>query len=675
MNMSYGFTQNTDWVSIARCILTSRAIDDIEEHKLYPDKKIAYQFSARGHELGQIILGRHLTHPHDAASAYYRSRPLLLTLGLSLSDAFAGPLGKSGSFSDGRDIGVVCNLPSSGAATVLPMAGDVGSQYTPAAGWAAAIKYYRESLGQSAYERAIAVVLGGEGSVATNGFWSALTMATTEELPLLFFIEDNGFAISVPSTKQTPGGDIVENLRSFKNLRLWSGDGTKPAEAALLIEQAVLFVREEQKPGLIKLRVPRLSGHSGQDTQSYKDKSLLQEEESRDPLLELKRYLVPSHMSEPAWIELQQETSAEVNRALEEALQRAEPDPSQVLRFVFAEQDPQATALAPSNSGPRINMGESIRRTLQSELARNPAAVVFGEDVGPKGGVHAVTLGLQEQFGDKRVYDTSLSEEGIVGRSVGMALAGLRPVAEIQFRKYADPATEQLHNCGTIRWRTANKFAAPLVIRMAGGFARRTGDPWHSVTSEVDFLHAAGWRFLVPSNAADAVGLLRSALRGQDPCIFFEHRALLDAASARRPYPGDEFCLPLGQAAMLQSGQKASIITWGGMVERCEEAIRELQADVDLIDLRTLCPWDESCVLESIKKTRRCLIVHEDGLTAGFGAEIVATLVAKAFFDLDAPIQRVGSFDVPLPYNSALMDAVLPSVERIRQELEMLLHF
>jgi 2-oxoisovalerate dehydrogenase E1 component len=666
-----------DWTRIARLLMMSRAIDSIEESRLYPQKKIAYQFSARGHELCQIILGSLLTHPHDAASAYYRSRPLLLTLGLSPEDAFAGPLGKSGGFSDGRDIGVVCNLPSSGGPTVLPMAGDVGSQYTPAAGWAAAIRYYSEVLQRKEYDGAISVVLGGEGSIATNGFWSALSMATTENLPLLFFVEDNGFAISVPAEKQTPGGDIVENLRSFRNLWISSGNGTIPEHAAELIPIAVQYVRETRSPALIRLRVARLSGHSGQDTQAYKGAELLEEERKQDPLEHLRRFLLSRGLSPASWDEMEAAVSAEAEEALARACERTEPDASKIAEHRFS--PPSAvsrpTAPAEADSAIRINMGEAIRRTLAGELSRNPAMLVFGEDVAVKGGVHAVTAGLQQEYGEQRVFDTGLSEEGIIGRSVGMALAGLRPVPEIQFRKYADPATEQLNNCGTIRWRTAGRFSAPIVVRMAGGFSRRAGDPWHSVTGETVFVHAPGWSVLIPSNAADAAGLLRTALRGQDPCIFFEHRALLDAPSARRPYPGDDYELPLGKAAIVCEGEDLTLVSWGGMVERCEEAIKTVAASIELLDLRTIEPWDADAVIASVQKTQRCLIVHEDGLTAGFGAEIAATLADRAFHFLDAPIRRLAVCDIPIPYNPELMDAVLPSVGRIATELQALLDF
>jgi 2-oxoisovalerate dehydrogenase E1 component len=306
----------------------------------------------------------------------------------------------------------------------------------------------------------------------------------------------------------------------------------------------------------------------------------------------------------------------------------------------------------------------AIRRTLDVELAANPKVVVFGEDVGPKGGVHGATLGLQDKYGRGRVFDTSLSEEGIIGRAVGMALAGLAPVAEIQFRKYAEPAAEQLNDCGTMRWRTNNRFAAPIVVRMPGGFFK-IGDPWHSQTNEVAWVHGVGWRVAMPSNAEDAVGLLRAAMRGNEPTIFFEHRAMLDAAWARRPYPGDEYVLPFGKARRVREGSELTVVTWGAMVERCEQAAAASHVDVEVLDLRTLSPWDRTAVIESVQKTRRCLIVHEDTVTAGFGAEIAAVLAQEAFFYLDAPVERLTMPDIPSPHSPVLLDAVVPSVAGI----------
>jgi 2-oxoisovalerate dehydrogenase E1 component len=313
----------------------------------------------------------------------------------------------------------------------------------------------------------------------------------------------------------------------------------------------------------------------------------------------------------------------------------------------------------------------AIRRTLDTELAANPRMVVFGEDVGPKGGVHGATLGLQDKYGVVRVFDTSLSEEGIIGRAVGMALAGLLPVAEIQFRKYADPAAEQLNDCGTLRWRTHNRFAAPLVVRMPGGFFK-CGDPWHSETNEVAWVHGIGWRVAVPSNAEDACGLLRAALRGNDPVIFFEHRAMLDGAWARRPYPGDDYVVPFGLARVVRAGSELTLVTWGAMVERCELAAAQSQVDVEVLDLRTLSPWDHTAVRASVERTHRCLIVHEDNLTAGFGAEIAARLAQESFFSLEAPIERLGMPDIPSPHSPVLLEAAVPDVARIVRAIRQL---
>ncbi len=682
--------QQPDWRRVAYLLHVSRALDDIEESKLLPERKVLYQFSARGHDFAQILLGLRLTDAHDGVTVYYRSRPVMLALGTSLEDAAAGPLARVGSFSGGRDIGVVFNMPGHDGPSVLPACGGVGAQYTPAAGWAQAIRYKHEVLGDASYARSIAVVLGGDASVATNGFWSALTVATTLKLPMLFYIEDNGFGISVSSQLQTPGGNIAANLKSFSGLTILEGDGTDPAQASELTARAVSLVRDSRIPVLLRLTVPRLSGHSGQDTQAYKSPEVVALERARDPLGKLHRYLVPNVFSESDWKQLASQARTDVETAIEKALARPLPDAQEVSRYVFSEVGsdgkpeiqqqgglapeghvyPEATTV-PHPEGTRINMLTAIRRTLDVELASNSRMVVFGEDVGPKGGVHGATLGLQEKYGVGRVFDTSLSEEGIIGRAVGMSLAGLLPVAEIQFRKYADPAAEQLNDCGTMRWRTYNRFAAPIVVRMPGGFFK-CGDPWHSQTNEVAWVHGVGWQVAVPSNAEDAVGLLRSALRGNDPTIFFEHRAMLDGAGARRPYPGDSYVIPFGKARTVREGSELTIVTWGAMVERCEQAAAASGVDVEILDLRTLSPWDKAAVLASVGKTRRCLIVHEDNVTAGFGAEIAAVLAKEAFFSLDAPIERLTMPDIPSPHSPVLLDAAVPSADRIMHTIQQL---
>src|SRR6202790_3578568 len=450
-----------DWRAVLRHVAISRALDDLEEFALLRDRKVLYQFSARGHDLTQVLLSTQLSGSQDGVGGYYRSRPLLLGLGLWPQEALASTMMRAGGMSEGRDIGVVFNMPRKKGACVLPGCGGVGAQYTPAVGWAQALRYRSLVLGDKECQHSIAVAHGGDASTATNGFWAALNIVTTEQLPFLFFIEDNGYGISVPSRQQTPGGNIAKNLERFRGLRVLDGDASTPLAAAALIENAVTGVRSDGGPALIRLAVPRLSGHSGQDTQTYKSAGEIAAEKERDPLVKLRTQLVPQLLSAADWdLEIAQARQA-VAEALAAVERRSTPDPARVRRYVFSEiaadgsidlqqqggtfgdgiVPPPGTVRA-NPQGPRINLVTAVRRTLERELGVNPRMLIFGEDVGRKGGVHAATLGLQEKFGVGRVFDTSLSEEGIIGRAVGMAAAGLMPVPEIPFRKYADPAAE-----------------------------------------------------------------------------------------------------------------------------------------------------------------------------------------------------------------------------------------
>ena len=683
-----------NWKRVAYLILASRAMDDIEEQELVPKKMVFNQFSARGHDMAQVLLGSLMTHPNDGATGYYRSRPFVLSLGINFEEAVAGPLARSGGYSDGRDIGVVCNYPNKErtGAMLFPMCGGVGSQYSPISGWAQSIIYNQKELKDDSYQGALGVSMGGDSSMSTSGFWAALNISTTNNLPHLFYIEDNGYGISVPQEVQTPGGDQVANLAAYKQLKIIDGDGSEPLEAATKIKEAVDYVRSGQGTCLLRLKVPRLCGHTFQDTQTYKPEEFVAHEQANDPLPKLKTFMLEQELiTDTEWLALEEQATGEVHNAVEKALARPEPDPDKLTRFVYAETDANGQpevqlrgGLAPGGiefpaeseeskpEGARLNMLTAIRKTLDYELETNPKVLVFGEDVGPKGGVHAATLGLNEKYGSERVFDTSLSEEGIIGRSVGMALSGLMPVPEIQFRKYAEPAAEQLTDTGIMRWRTANQFAAPMVVRVPGGFARR-GDPWHSMCDEVEWAHKVGWQLAMPSNAEDAVGFLRSALRSNNPTIFFEHRNLLDDSWARRPYPGDEFVVPFGKAKTLIEGDKLTVVTWGAMVQRCEAAAKNYDGNVEVIDLRSIQPWDKECILTSVKKTARCLIVHEDNKTAGFGAEIAATLTDELFFELDAPVRRLTMPDIPNPHNIHLMNVAVPSIEKIAAAMADLL--
>jgi 2-oxoisovalerate dehydrogenase E1 component len=683
-----------NWHKVARQVLRSRLLDKLEVEQLTPQGLVKYQFSAMGHELAQVLLANALTHAHDAATVYYRSRPFALAAGLSVTEALAGALARSGSITNGREVGIMFNLPCASGLSILPASGDVGAQYTPAAGWAQAVRYRQQELEEADWQGSIAVAMGGEGSAAANGFWAALNLATTTRLPLLFFIEDNSFGLSVPSDLQTPGGNIAANLSSFCNLRVEEADGTDPQEAWEKISTAVEHVRQGEGPCLLRMRVVRLTGHTFIDNQAYKSPEFRQEEARRDPVVRLQEFLAASPERAIDWRSLEQEVEQEIQEALQAALAYPEPDPGSAVRHLYYEGAPPLMGgLRPDNDLPvlpcmpdpdrspqpglplRMNLIDAVRHTLEVEMVLNPRLLVFGEDVGVKGGVHGATAHMQERYGPERVFDTSLNEDGIIGRAAGMAYAGLLPVPEIQFRKYADPATEQLNDLGTVRWRTANRFAAPLVVRIPVGFSKKTGDPWHSVTAEATFAHSPGWRIAFPSNARDAVGLLRSALRGDDPTFFFEHRALLDSSEARAPYPGDQFCLPFGKGFTVIEGDELVVVTWGAMVHRCVQAAQAFPCKVQVIDLRSVLPWDQELVLESVRCTGKVLVVHEDTLTAGFAGEIIATIASQAFTDLDAPVERLGAPDVPVPYNMTLMNTVVPTVEKIQAAMQRLLEF
>lgn len=684
-----------NWRRVAELMIASRTLDRIEEERLVPQKLVTYQFSSRGHDLAQVLLGLLMTNPNDAATVYYRSRPFVMSLGLTAEEGALSTMGRSGGISEGRDIGVVHNMPSRGAAHVLPTSGDVGAQYTPAVGWAQAIRYRAESLGQAEWKGAMAAALGGDASCATSGFWAALNIATVERLPFLFFIEDNGFGISVPGRYQTPGANIAANLASFTGLTVLQGSGVDPIEAGTLIARSVDIVRAGDGPVLLRLVVPRLAGHSSTDNQAYKSSEQVEREKASDPLPLLQNVVLGQGlMTMKEWDDMEQRAIADTEMQIERAIRASDPDIGGVLDNLYytpgfpqqvggllpeiGEEEGEkrlAGTRQPDGSGPRMNMIDAVRQTLIGEMERNDRILVFGEDVGMKGGVHGATVDLQRRFGVERVFDTSLNEEGIIGRAVGMALAGVIPVPEIQFRKYADPAHEQITDCGTMRWRTAGKYAAPMVVRIPVGFGKKTGDPWHSVSGEAIYAHLIGWRIAYPSNAQDAVGLLRTALRGNDPTFFFEHRALLDTREGRRPYPGDDYMIPFGSANIVRAGDELTIVTWGEMAHRGLEGAEKSGRNIEVIDLRSVTPWDRETVLQSVRKTGRCIVLHEDNWTCGFGAEIAAVIAQEAFPWLDAPVERMATPDCPIPYNPALMHAVVPTVEGIVERIGRTLAF
>ncbi len=674
------------WLSIYERAWVSRAIDELELTKGYKpsrenpaEGRLKFQFSARGHEVPQLIAAALLDHPHDGAGVYYRSRPFMLGIGLSPFACFASVMHKTAGVSGGRDIGVVFNHQQPGGVTVLPASGDVGAQYTPVVGWAQSIAYRTSRMQQRDWDGAIAMALGGDGSTATNGFWATLNIITPLNYPMVIMIEDNAYALTVPLRYQTSGRSVIDNLASFTGLNITTVDGWQPHALYPVLRDSILAARDNGGPQLVHVRVPRLTGHNSQDSQAYKSKQELEQDLARDPLTALGKYLSEEYSVDSGQLsDIEAAAREQVRLAAEAAWEQGgEPSSQDATSHLFA---PPAMIkqTEPKTEGQRVTLQAAIGQCLAEEMERDKTILVFGEDVGRSGGVHRVTDGLQGRFGEERAFDTSLSEEGIVGRAVGMAVNGLRPVPEIQFRKYADPAHEQITDAGTLRWRTNGHFSAPVVLRMPVGYQKMGGDPWHAVCGEAVFAHLPGWQIAYPSNAADAVGLLRTALRGDDPVMFLEHRYLYEHASARRPYPGPDYLLPFGKAATVRPGRDALVITWGDGVHRAAEAaaiLAESGQEVEILDLRTIVPYDKEAVLAAVQRIGKALIVHEDNRTCGFGAELAAVIVGEAFSYLDAPVWRVAAEDIPVPCNDILFEAMMPTTRKVHEKLVELLAF
>jgi 2-oxoisovalerate dehydrogenase E1 component len=629
-----------DWGKVAYFCLLSRFMDLKERSERLP-----MSFPAMGHELVQVLTALLMEHEKDSASVYYRSRPLALALGIKPEDIFYANMGKA------RDVGMMYYLRGK----ILPTVGDVGGQFPKAVGWAQAIRY-------KGWDGAVAVAMGGDGSVASSGFWSALNIATTLNLPMVFVIEDNGWGIGVPSYLQTPGGNIAENLRSFKNLTVLEGRGYIPEETYGVLKDGFEIARKNRAV-LIRFEVARIEGHSISDRQEYRSREEIEKSREKDPIVYL-RSLVEN------WEEVESRAKEDVERAWEEAKKR-EGERGNLKKYIFFQGEfAQGDKVREfkMNKHPKMKMALAIRKAMEEALEENEDVLIFGEDVGLKGGIYGITRGFMERFGERRVFDTSLNELGIVGRAEGMAYAGLKPIAEIQFRKYADEARQVIHNIGFVRWRTNNAFSAPIILRIPVGFLRGISDPWHSFSAEQEFLHMFGWKIAYPSNAEDAYYLLKEALSMNDPVIFLEHRELYFSKLAEREI--SEY-LPFGKGRVVKSGNSLTIVSWGYTLYEALEGVKDM--DVEVIDLRTLKPWDEELVFESVKKTGRLLVVHEDSLTCGFGAEIVSRVVEETFESLKIAPKRLAVPDVPIPFSQELFNLAYPTSDKIRKVVEEML--
>ncbi len=689
-----------------RLACISRSIDD-REITLQKQSRVFFQISGAGHEILLLALARSLRPGYDWFFPYYRDQALCLGLGVTPKEILLQAVGSAEDPNSGGR-----QMPShwgNAKLNIVSQTSPTGSQCLPAVGCAEAARYIapRQSLaGCTAFGDEVTYVSLGEGATSEGEFWESLNTACRLHLPVLFLVADNGYAISVRASDQAPA-PISELVRGFRGLAITKFDGCDYFTARQKGAQAIARVRAGEGPGLIHATVTRPYSHSSQDTQAkYRSREELQEEAGHDPILRLEHQLVRGGVltSEEAQ-QIRDDARQLVAEMAREALAAARPDPSKVTDHVLAvpviddpghpgtatgaphEADPRVDAVA---KGEAVGIADAIRLTLYELMAADERIRVFGEDVADapeevvdkvegKGGVFGTTHGLQKTFGVARCYNTPLAEANIIGRGIGQALRGLRPCAEIQFFDYIWPAMHQIRaEAATARWRSEGRFCVPLVIRVAIGGYVRGGSLWHSQCGESIFAHIPGLIIIFPSRAADAAGLLRAAFRCQDPVLFLEHKHLFRQKYAMDPFPPSDYVLPLGKAATRREGRDLSIVAWGATVQKSLDAAARLAEDgieTEVIDLRTIVPWDREAVAATVAKTSRLLVVHEDVMTAGFGGEIAAFAADECFEHLDAPVRRVAATDTFVAYEPTLESAILPQVDDIEQAARELAKF
>jgi len=626
--------------------------------------KVSFHASTRGHEKVQVGTVMLMKPGHDWFFPYYREKAISYALGMPIKDIFLHMLSREGDpSSNGR------NMPehfSSRALNIVSPTACTGTQYLPAVGAAKALKKDGSD--------AIVYVSSGEGATSEGEFFEAVNWATREELPVLFLVQNNGYAISVPQNCQTASD--VHRIAAGFGLPTFRVDGTWYEGLYQTLPPLIESIRQGGGPALIEAEVVRLDSHSVSDDQTvYRSDDEMAKARERDPIMLTEKYLLKySIMSEKEIEETRTQLKAEVDKAAEEADQAPQPEVGQITRYVFSDDVPVFEEKAPEYlSEDTVSMISAINHGLREEMERNPKIVMWGEDIAdPKGGVFGVTKGLTNLFPD-RVQNSPLAEASIVGVAGGMAMAGFKPIVEIQFADYVWPGFMQMRNeIATLRWRSNNAWKNPMVVLMQSG-GRIKGGPFHSCCPEALFAHTPGWYIVFPSNAEDAKGLLKTAARADDPVLFLEHKRLFRHITSKSREPNAEYTIPFGKGKIKRPGNAATVVTWGATVYTALEVADEY--DLEVIDLRTIVPMDDEMVFNSVKKTNRVIVLHEDSVTLGWGAEIVARISANCFDHLDAPVVRVGAKDCFVPSAVTLEDEVLPSVEDFRQEVVRLLQY
>lgn len=676
-------------VQAFRLMYLSRRIDD-REILLKRQNRIFFQISGAGHEAIGVAAGLALLPGSDWFYPYYRDRALALALGVTCADMLLGSVGAAADpASGGRQMPSHWSSPQ---LHIVTGSSPTGTQFVQATGCAHATRLLNPDSSE------ITLVTTGDGATSEGEFWESLNVACLDNLPLLYLVEDNGYAISTPVEKQTAGGSISRLTASFPNLFILRCDGTDFVQSFNAVQEAAAYCRARKGPALVHATVTRPYSHSlSDDERLYKTAAERQGEALRDPIQTYPEWLIAEgHLDRHGLQRLIHEVDQEVEAAAEKALKAAPPPKGSALIHLYSERvDPCGPQFEsePQFAGDPRTMVDEINLTLHEEMRRDPRVIVFGEDVADcsrtanlsevkgKGGVFKATAGLQIEFGDSRCFNTPIAEAAILGRAIGMATRGLKPVCEIQFFDYIWPAMMQIRDemCN-IRWRSNDGFSCPAVIRTAIGGYLNGGAIYHSQCGESIFAHIPGIRVVFPSNSLDACGLLRTAIRCDDPVLFLEHKRLYREPYNRSAHPGPDYTIPFGKARIVKPGQSLTIVTYGALVQKSLQAATQIEqrlndVSVEVIDLRSLSPYDWEAIRASVEKTNRVMIAHEDCLSWGFGAEIAARIANELFGSLDAPVGRVAALDTWVGYHPQLENEILPQVEDLIREAERLIAY